>query len=65
MLLTLIMNLGMAAGTVAAPPTPGTGGGGSYIRKVWPKPKEPVIEPPVYHDEDMIAIFRKFLEVNE
>lgn len=53
----------MAAGRVV--PTPGPGGGSGYIRKVWPKPKAPIIEPPVYHDEDMIAIFKKFLEVNE
>ncbi len=54
----------MAAGRVV--PTVGPGGGSSYIRKVRPEPKKPIIvEPPVYHDEDMIAIFRKFLEVNE
>ena len=63
MLLTLIMNLGMAAGRVV--PTVGPGGANSYIRKVFPEPKKPIIaEPPVYHDEDMIAIFRKFLEVD-
>jgi len=65
MLLTLILNLGMAAGTVAAPPPVNLGGGG-YIATSYRRPKKtvkPYEEVVIFDDYDMVAIFEKFLEV--
>jgi len=55
----------MAAGTISTPEPPITpgGGGGGRIRKRYIEPNKPRIEKPVYHDEDIIYIFKSFLEV--
>ena len=59
MLLTLIANIEYAAGRII--PTVGPGGGyhRPAIRRIEPTPKKK------YHDLDMIAVFKKFLEVKK
>ena len=66
MLLTLILNLDMAAGNTAPPPTPspGNAGGGG----VWRRRRDIDIKPPrdmvvITDDGDLIHFIKAFLDV--
>jgi hypothetical protein len=71
MLLTLLLNLGMAAGTVATPPTPPSGGGGgnehSYSKNTSKKSEkeknDKFLERVLIDDSEIVAIVQICLKL--